>query len=155
MQPAFGNQANVIIEGPHTLEEYRMLDQLTEDRLHMVRDRLANTYDGFNPRMMQRHRENANEARRDLRAMKQRVRTAKQRLRLLNHQDDTNRQQYADGTDTEHAQCAEFHNNYTQLKQEILRLLRRLDDYRYRYGRLPDDGLEVDIATIYTTDHFR
>ena len=155
MQPAFGNQANVIIEGPHTLEEYRMLDQLTEDRLHMVRDRLANTYDGFNPRMMQRHRENANEARRDLRAMKQRVRTAKQRLRSLNHQEDANRQQYADGMDTNYAQCAEFHNNYTQLKQEILRLLRRLDDYRYRYGRLPDDGLEVDIATIYTTDHFR
>ena len=145
MQPAFGNQPNTIIQGPHTLEEYRILDKLTEDRLHMVLDRLANTHDGFNPTMMQRHRENANEARRELRAMKNHIRTAKQRLRSLIQQEDANRQQYADGMNTQSAQCADFHNNYTQLKQQILLLLDRLNSYRHRYGYLPGDYLEVDI----------
>ena len=133
------------MQGPHTLEEYRMLDQLTLDRLHMVRDRLANTHDGFNPRMMQRHREDADEARRELRAMKNRVRTAKQRLRLLNHQEDAKRDEYALGMDTNYAQCADFHHDYTVLKQQILLLFDRLNSYRYRYGRLPGDSLELDI----------
>ena len=145
MQPAFGNQVNVIMQGPHTLEEFRMYDQFTQDRLRMVRDRLANTQDGFNPRMMQRHREDADEERRELRAMKNRVRTAKQRLRLLNRQEDANRYEYALGMDTNHVQCADFHRNYTKLKQQILLLFDRLKSYRDRYGRLPGDSLEVDI----------